>query len=724
MSSFFSNFRKIKLNRDLLGKLLSSFFAWLMVVIFVVIIIFVVISAIPGFEFFGLGGILGTVEYNLADKKASIWSPLSVTLLVSFGSLLLATPIGVKTATFIKFRLNKNYQHFATILAQALSGIPSVVFGLFAIQSLGPFISSIIGIELVYSILNAIIMLTFMILPTIITLTLNTYNNISNELLFNPISLGLTRTKSIYSVYKKQARSGIIIAVIIALGRAIGETMALSMLLTSESYSILGLGIADTLKSSLGTLGSLIATNMFSETGGEAIRGVLYVFGIFLFITIMVLNGIILIFTRKNKITNKYLVNLANLIVKIVRFIPDHLFILFSKYTYKQNDINTNEKITVNNFISSRINNNRFINLKSYYYIALEILSAFITFGFLFWISIDIISNGFSVISNGTTTIFDYTFNTTGQAIVNTLIIIIVSLCISIPISLLTAIYLNEYSKDKKSKKIILFFVDSLGSSPSIIFGMFGLTVFIEILGFSLAGSIGKSLLAGALTISIVILPTLIRTIQQSLENVPKDVRINSYALGLTKWLTIWKVVIPHSMKSLISSVVLAISRIIAETAPLYLTAGLSSSSAIGLLLPGQTLTTRIYAQLSSTNLNDFFNISYECALVAFLLILFLIWLGNYIIPNSRKIKNDIIIHMLSIQWCFKLYEANKNLENYQSQIINRTLYVTYNQAADINLNKNYHKIFFKNKKLYLIKYISAKKLELLKDPQFIKSII
>lgn len=724
MKSIILSAKKIKFRKEFVGKLISSIFAWSMVLLFAIVIIFVIISAIPGFKHFGLNGILGTIDFNLGENHASIWSPLSVTLLVSFGSLLLATPIGIKTATFIKFRLKKNYQHFASILAQALSGIPSVVFGLFAIQSLGPFVSRVIGVELVYSIVNAIIMLTFMILPTIISLTLNAYNNISNELLFNPISLGLTRTKSIYSVYKRKARNGIIVAVIIALGRAIGETMALSMLLTSESYSILSLGIGKTLESSLGTLGSIIATNMFSETGGEAIRGVLYAFGVFLFITIMLLNGAILVFTRDNKIKNKYIQNIVKFITKIVRFIPDHLFIMFTQYTYRENDINTNADVTVNKFISNTFKRNKFIHAKSYYYVSLEILSAFITFGFLFWISLDIVISGFGVIATSNTTIFDYSFNTTGQAIVNTLIIIMVSLAISIPISLFVSIFLNEYAKDKKSKKTILFFIDSLGASPSIIFGMFGLTVFIEILGLTIAGSIGKSLLAGALTISIVILPTLIRTIQQSLDNVPKDIRINSYALGLTKWATIWKIVIPHATKSLVSSVVLATGRIIAETAPLYLTAGLSSSSSIGLLLPGQTLTTRIYAQLSSTNLNDFNTITYECALVTFVLIIFLIWLGNYVIPNNRRIKNDIINLFLSFRWCFSLYESNCKIANYDKQIIKNKLYLSYEQADYIQLNKNYHRFYIKDKKIYWIKYISHKKLEALKEPKFIKSFI
>lgn len=196
--------------------------------------------------------------------------------------------------------MSKRYQKAASIIVQTLSGIPSVIFGLFALESLGLVVGYIFGLSSTYNIINAIVMLTFMILPTIITLTLSTYNSISTDFIMNPIALGTTQTKAIYKIFKTKARNGVIVAVILAIGRAFGETMALSMILTSESYGILGQGLVDTLTSSLGTLGSLIATNMFSETGGPAVRGVLYAFGIFLFILVMLLNGVILYVTNKN----------------------------------------------------------------------------------------------------------------------------------------------------------------------------------------------------------------------------------------------------------------------------------------------------------------------------------------------------------------------------------------------------------------------------------------
>ncbi|MDE6477195.1 MAG: ABC transporter permease subunit [Mycoplasmoidaceae bacterium] len=148
---------------------------------------------------------------------------------------------------------------------------------------------------------------------------------------------------------------------------------------------------------------------------------------------------------------------------------------------------------------------------------------------------IDILGYGGVAIASGYSSAFLFGKDTTGQAFVNTLLIIVLAIGIGLPLSLLIAIYLNEFAKNGKTKKVLLFFIDSLGATPSILFGMFGLIFFIQTCGMSSAGSAGKSLIAGALTILIVILPTFIRTIQQALQSVPKELRTNSMALGAGK---------------------------------------------------------------------------------------------------------------------------------------------------------------------------------------------
>ncbi|MGL4951374.1 MAG: phosphate ABC transporter permease PstA [Mycoplasma sp.] len=711
-----------KLQTDKIWKYTSFGFSCLLALIFIAVIIFVIISSVPGFQEYGLDGILGTLEFNLSDGKAGIWSPLSVTLLVTFGAILFATPIGIKTATFIKFRLNKKQRRIATIVVQALSGIPSVVFGFFALQSIGKVVSFFVPGG-AYSIINAIIMLTFMVLPTIITLTLNKYDTISDDFISNPISLGASRSRAIYKVYKLKARNGIIVAVIIAVGRAFGETMALSMILTSETYSVLWGGIGDTLISSLGTIGSVIATNMFSETGGPAVRGVLYAFGIFLFIFVMLLNAIIMYVTRDKKHQHPNMKKIETIIGNIVTWVPNTIVSFFNDlYIEKKYNVNFNHDADISTYVSKRLSDHKLYGFRNFMWLFWEVVCSLLTFGFLCWISLDILINGAMYVFGNGSTSFQYTVNTTGQALVNTLLIIFVSLSISVPIALLIAIYLNEYASNSKAKRTILFFVDCLGSSPSILFGMFGLAVFIELFGLSLGGALGKSLLAGALTISIVILPTLIRTSQQALEGVPMSVRESAYSLGCTKWETIIRVVLKQALKPLISSLILATGRIMAETAPLYLTAGLTSVSGIGLLMPGQTLTTRIYAQLTSNNIDTVNAISYECAFIALSIILILIWVGNYVIPNSKVIKETIIDRYFMVKNIFTYSSFdNKLIKKIKPQIIDNTLYLTKEQAKHFKINHKQFKYLYIDNKFYNIKYIKKENLEKLSEKVFVK---
>jgi phosphate transport system permease protein len=209
-------------------------------------------------------------------------------------------------ALFIKYRLSKKYQKSFRVMVELLANIPSVIFGLFAAEALGPLIKSIFNLPTSYNVITAGLMLTFMVLPTIVSLSLNSLDGVDSLLISATMALGNTKTRSIYKVCKKEAKNGIAVSVIIAFARAIGETMAVSMILQSQRYNgVFNSGFVNTITSDLRTLGALISANMFAEGGGPALQSLLFAFGLFMFVFVMILNSIVLYSTNRKRKSKK-----------------------------------------------------------------------------------------------------------------------------------------------------------------------------------------------------------------------------------------------------------------------------------------------------------------------------------------------------------------------------------------------------------------------------------
>lgn len=719
---------KQQIRTNNIAKCISTFFAWLLVIVFIGLIGYIIYSSVPGFEEYGFNNIIFNDKYNINDvndPNASIWLPLLITIIVTIGSLLLSTPLAIKTSMFLHFRVkNQTLKKTLKIIVNISAAIPSVIFGLFASQSLGLLVKGIFGLDTTQTVLTAIFMLTFMLIPTQISLIMNACEGADNSFITYTLSLGNTKTKAIYKVFRSQIRKAIIISIIIAAGRAIGETMAVSMILSSQDYdNVIGNGLISILKSSLSPLGSVISMGMFSENGGEGLRGLLYAFGVGMFVLVMLINAIV-IFASNGSNKSTWFSKIQNSVGDFLLIIPNQLGIFWEKITYHSPvnlNVNNCDKY-LSKYIVNRIQTYKWMYVYSWYKRFWEIVSILIVFGFTTWIGLEIIIRGIAACSLTTSTVDSYARNTTGQATLNTLLLILVAIVLSLPISLIIAIWLNEYAKNKKVKKTILFFIDSLGSTPSIIFGMFGLVFFIETCGIAAGGHMGKSLLAGALTIIIVILPTFTRMIQQSLEAVPMSIRENSYALGNSKWYTIKKLILPQAYKGIVSSTIITVGRILAETAPLYLTAGLSSGSKIALLNPGQTLTTRIYAQLFNNNLSQSLNIMWESAFIVLILVVALIIVGYVLIPAWPNFKEMLITYWNIEKSIFK-FNDKVQWKKYNSQIYKNTLYLTKEQAKNLNLNENELIAFKDGKKKIQISIIDKNKMnKIQEEAQFINN--
>ena len=195
--------------------------------------------------------------------------------------------------------------------------------------------------------------------------------------------------------------------------------------------------------------------------------------------------------------------------------------------------------------------------------------------------------------------------------IVNTLYIIVITLVIATPIGVGSAIYLNEYAKPGKIVRIIEFTTETLSGIPSIIFGLFG-SVF-----FGTTLKLGYSLLTGALTLSLMILPLITRNTQEALRTVPNSYRSGALGMGATKWHMIRTILLPSAMPGIITGVILAIGRIVGESAALLFTAGSgyllpkAGGWLSKILQPGGTLTIQLYLSSSKAEYNVAFGISF-----------------------------------------------------------------------------------------------------------------
>ncbi|EIA1590512.1 phosphate ABC transporter permease PstA [Vibrio parahaemolyticus] len=247
-------------------------------------------------------------------------------------------------------------------------------------------------------------------------------------------------------------------------------------------------------------------------------------------------------------------------------------------------------------------------------------ISAALTVGFLFWIIWYILSNGLQHVDwNFITDNYTRTGDEHGifPMIVSTIYMVIASIAVAAPLGIMTAIYLTEYAKVGSCLvKVIRFCTESLAGIPSIIFGLFGMTFFVAILG------LGFSILSGALTLSILILPVIIRTTEEALMAVPQTYREGSYGLGASKIYTIWRLILPSAMPGILTSVILSIGRVIGESAPVFLTAGMVARIPDSLLDSGRTLTVHLYKLTTELFTIEEWNQAYGTATVLIVVVL------------------------------------------------------------------------------------------------------
>lgn len=217
-------------------------------------------------------------------------------------------------------------------------------------------------------------------------------------------------------------------------------------------------------------------------------------------------------------------------------------------------------------------------------------------------------------------------------ALVNTVTMTVLSLLIAVPLGIFAAIYLVEYAgRGNKLVGIVRATAETLSGVPSIVYGLFGLLFFVTALGW------GFSLLAGAYTLAIMILPLVMRTTEEALRSVPDTFREGSFGLGAGKLRTIFRIVLPAAMPGILSGIILAVGRIVGETAALIYTAGTVAGIPSSIMGSGRTLSVHMYA-LSSEGLHT--DKAYATAVVLLVLVLGINTLSGFIAKRISKGEN------------------------------------------------------------------------------------
>ena len=214
-------------------------------------------------------------------------------------------------------------------------------------------------------------------------------------------------------------------------------------------------------------------------------------------------------------------------------------------------------------------------------------------------------------------------------SLINTLVMTLLSLAIAAPIGIFSAIYLVEYAKKgSRFVGLVRITAETLTGIPSIVYGLFGMLFFVSTLKW------GYSLLAGAFTLVIMILPVIMRTAEEALKSVPDSYREASFGLGAGKLRTIFKIVLPYAVPGILAGVILAIGRVVGETAALIYTAGTVAQIPSNLMGSGRTLAVHMYA-LSSEGLH--MDQAYATAVILLIMVLLINWISGMIAKRITK---------------------------------------------------------------------------------------
>ncbi len=606
--------------KEKVGKTIFTVAAIICIIAVAAIFVFMLIKSLPAFSKIGFFNFLFGDQWapDRLDKfdtvnlsgSYGIFKMIIGTIAATLGALLIGGTLGYFTSVFIVFYCPKKIKKIFSSMIHLLAGIPSVVYGFFGIVFLLPLLANFApnnGTGL----LATSLILGIMILPTIVSLSKTSLEAVPTSYYEGALALGATHSQAIFGTVTKAARSGITASLVLGIGRAMGETMAVVMVAgNSVAYP-------NTLFNSF----RVLTANIVLEMGyaGDVQQGALVATGVILLAFAFIVN---LIFGEISK--------------RVVRKTADGNG-LFEKLFKRKDRSSKNTPFTKmkDAFYAFRYK----IKTANIGACSAVVSGAFAGVVLLLVIGFIFVKGAPHLFSNPHLLFGSYEFNskdiTLFPAIVTTLMSVVLSLFIAVPIGIGTAIFLNEYAKKNNFFiKTIRGAIDLLNGVPSIVYGLFGMITFVPLISGS------SSVLAGSLTISIMLLPTIVRSTEESLKSVQDSLREGSLALGAGKLRTIFKIVLPSALPGIMSAIILSIGRVISESAPFIYTMGsVISATPTSYLDSNATLAVALY-QLSGEGW--YINEAYATAVVLIVLVLGLNLFAEFAAGRlNKRLKGD-----------------------------------------------------------------------------------
>ena len=564
--------------KEKIGKGIFAAAAVICVISVVAIFAFLIIKSVPALQKIGLFKFLfGDVwapdqeaTYNSPTGRYGVLTMIAGTLAATFGALLIGGISGYFTAIFLAFYCPKKLKKPLSSAVNLLAGVPSVVYGFFGIVCLLPALS-FIAPNNGTGLLATSIILGVMILPTVVSLSKTALEAVPRSYYEGAVAMGATHSQTVFKVMSPAAKSGITAALVLGIGRALGETMAVVMVA----------GNAPAYPDGLFSSFRVLTANIVLEMGyaGELQEGALIATGVVLLVFVLIVN-LALNFVSRGIKRNGGKFKLR----------------LFKKSADKPVNGTSGETENVKNaaaeeqkigkkkprlifFKDAKNGWNAFLYKIKAPVIGkvLAIISGTISALALFLIVGFIFAKGFPYLIKNPQLIYGKFEQGSEEisilpAIVVTLYSVALSLLIALPVGIMTAIFLNEYTKKTNFfVRAIRTAIDVLSGVPSIVYGLFGMITFVPLFGGS---SAANNVLAGVCTVSMMLLPTVVRSTEESLKAVPDSLREGSFGLGAGKLHTIFKVVLPSAMPGILSAVILSMGRVISESAPFLYTMG------------------------------------------------------------------------------------------------------------------------------------------------------